>query len=226
MLYSNILIALWANSILALPLNINLGAYSPALVVGDGEISFGNAERAGQVMETLASGAAVAGNAGNGQAQGQQQGAPPPAEGAAPPPPAPEGGAPPPEGDAAPAGEPRIRYHVTPASEPIAKREEHSEKTKREEVNVAAPRSSKLIARDINGFREALNYAREAMKNTPKLEIGSENAGVGIIQNAGTNVQANSAANGQLPAGQVAKRDESQPETGKTGITLLAIAEV
>lgn len=30
----------------AAPLNINLGAYSPALVVGDGEISFGGAEGA------------------------------------------------------------------------------------------------------------------------------------------------------------------------------------
>ncbi|CCU81256.1 CSEP0039 putative effector protein [Blumeria hordei DH14] len=29
---------------IAAPLNINLGAYSPALVVGDGEISFGGAE--------------------------------------------------------------------------------------------------------------------------------------------------------------------------------------
>ncbi|KAL2133068.1 hypothetical protein VTI74DRAFT_2972 [Chaetomium olivicolor] len=32
----------------ALPLNINLGAYSPALVVGDGAISFKGAEGAGE----------------------------------------------------------------------------------------------------------------------------------------------------------------------------------
>ena len=41
-------------SISALPLNINLGAYSPALVVGDGEISFGGAESAQNIVSTLA----------------------------------------------------------------------------------------------------------------------------------------------------------------------------
>ncbi|KAF2840063.1 hypothetical protein M501DRAFT_1002349 [Patellaria atrata CBS 101060] len=43
---------------IALPLNINLAAYSPALVVGDGEISLGGAESASELMEILASGAA------------------------------------------------------------------------------------------------------------------------------------------------------------------------
>jgi hypothetical protein len=37
---------LFATAALALPLNINLGAYSPALVVGDGAISFEGAEAA------------------------------------------------------------------------------------------------------------------------------------------------------------------------------------
>ncbi|KAK0128316.1 hypothetical protein ONS95_000291 [Cadophora gregata] len=43
-----------ATSIAALPLNINLGAYSPALVVGDGEISFGGEENAEALLSTLA----------------------------------------------------------------------------------------------------------------------------------------------------------------------------
>lgn len=42
----------------ALPLNINLGAYSPALVVGDGEISFGGRNDVSQLMSVL-EGAAV-----------------------------------------------------------------------------------------------------------------------------------------------------------------------
>lgn len=42
----------------ALPLNINLGAYSPALVVGDGEISFGGRNDVSQLMNVL-EGAAV-----------------------------------------------------------------------------------------------------------------------------------------------------------------------
>ena len=35
----------------ALPLNINLGAYSPAIVVGDGAISFGGAEEGAEGAE-------------------------------------------------------------------------------------------------------------------------------------------------------------------------------
>jgi hypothetical protein len=41
----------------ALPLNINLGAYSPALVVGDGEISFGGAANAAEGANNGAEGA-------------------------------------------------------------------------------------------------------------------------------------------------------------------------
>lgn len=51
----------------ALPLNINLGAYSPALVVGDGEISFGGNQDVSNLMNAL-EGAAVSGAAANGQA--------------------------------------------------------------------------------------------------------------------------------------------------------------
>ncbi|KAK4189439.1 hypothetical protein QBC35DRAFT_545798 [Podospora australis] len=39
-LFALFLLALRSTTTLALPLNINLGAYSPALVVGDGAISF------------------------------------------------------------------------------------------------------------------------------------------------------------------------------------------
>lgn len=42
----------------SLPLNINLGAYSPALVVGDGEISFGGRQDVSSLMNVL-EGAAV-----------------------------------------------------------------------------------------------------------------------------------------------------------------------
>ncbi|KAJ5050549.1 uncharacterized protein L3040_002426 [Drepanopeziza brunnea f. sp. 'multigermtubi'] len=40
--YIFVVVALFSAHLNALPLNINLGAYSPALVVGDGEISFGS----------------------------------------------------------------------------------------------------------------------------------------------------------------------------------------
>jgi hypothetical protein len=46
----------YALTVAALPLNINLGAFSPAFVVGDGEISL-DGENAGALMETLETGA-------------------------------------------------------------------------------------------------------------------------------------------------------------------------
>lgn len=51
--FTKILILGAAASVVALPLNINLGAYSPALVVGDGEISFGGGAEAAALVETL-----------------------------------------------------------------------------------------------------------------------------------------------------------------------------
>ncbi len=46
-----------------LPLNINLGAYSPALVVGDGAIGFEGGEGVERVINVL-EGASVSGGAG------------------------------------------------------------------------------------------------------------------------------------------------------------------
>lgn len=58
----------------ALPLNINLGAYSPALVVGDGEISFGGATAAAAAAAPVAAApAASAAPAAQAQAQPQAQ---------------------------------------------------------------------------------------------------------------------------------------------------------
>jgi hypothetical protein len=59
--------SLLVSSITAIPLNINLGAYSPALVVGDGEISFGGKADVSSLMNAL-EGAAVSGAAANGAA--------------------------------------------------------------------------------------------------------------------------------------------------------------
>lgn len=60
----NILLCLglaWIASAVPTPLNINLGAYSPALVVGDGAISFGGAEGAAGAAEGAAAEGAAAG---------------------------------------------------------------------------------------------------------------------------------------------------------------------
>ncbi|RDL39627.1 uncharacterized protein BP5553_03967 [Venustampulla echinocandica] len=59
-----VLAGLLVSNCVALPLNINLGAYSPALVVGDGEISFGGKADVAGLMNAL-EGAAVSGAAAN-----------------------------------------------------------------------------------------------------------------------------------------------------------------
>jgi len=75
MLPQHVLFAL-AATVAAVPLNINLGAYSPALVVGDGEISVGEAKAASELMATLAQGANAAGAAEGGAAAAPAKRAP------------------------------------------------------------------------------------------------------------------------------------------------------
>lgn len=68
MQYSFTLLALVAaTTVIAAPLNINMGAYSPALVVGDGAIGFKGTESVTNLMNTL-QGAAASSAAANGAA--------------------------------------------------------------------------------------------------------------------------------------------------------------
>jgi hypothetical protein len=253
MLSRQVLLAvLAALSVSAVPLNINLGAYSPALVVGDGEISFGgNPERASEILQTLASGAA---NGPAGQVAprpgmaAMQPGAPTIAPAAEAPQPA----------IAAPAGEGITSPIVTPATPGVAAQipdivtnapaiavedagssqptefishaitgTKYPNMVKRSVVP-ADPRvnvAKEKIRRDLAGFREALAFARDAQRNQPKVELG-----FGITQNAGINIPTNSAANGALPPGAVAPRvkREAAPEATreKLGMTLIAISEI
>ncbi|KAK6582226.1 hypothetical protein PZA11_004634 [Diplocarpon coronariae] len=82
MLYPSAYIALFAaTTVLSLPLNINLGAYSPALVVGDGAIGFEGANAQNQVanlMNTLQGAAANGGGMTNGKPAAAPAGAAPP----------------------------------------------------------------------------------------------------------------------------------------------------
>ena len=239
-------------STLALPLNINLGAYSPALVVGDGEISFGaggngetSARSASQVLETLASGAAASAQA-NGQA-----GATPAAGG--------EGatnatsatdatGATGAEGATSAGGETTTTdpaAATAPSATPAASGEPQARAQIMKKV-LQGPFNKRdditISERDIQGFRESLNFAKEAMKNTPEIDIGTEKAGVGILQSPGLNVPGNTPAAG-IPTGTgngngggatapaaaappAAGKRELEPREEKLGITLLAIREI
>lgn len=217
MLPQHVLLALVA-AVSAVPLNINLGAYSPALVVGDGEISLGSSEKASELMQTLASGAAANGEQ---QQQGQQQQAP-------------QEGQQQGEGQGGAEGE---QAQEQPAEGEAAKRApnlvrtvDHIGKRDVDDKIAAVEGAMEWIKRDIQGFNAALSYAREAMQNTPKIELGTgaEGSGVGIVVNAGLNVPANSAANGASAGGERrAKRDAVVEEASEAPkMTLVAITEV
>ncbi|KAG8160996.1 hypothetical protein KVR01_009260 [Diaporthe batatas] len=157
------LVAFLAATATAAPLNINLGAYSPALVVGDGEISFagGGAAGAEGLVNTL-QGAAAASN--GAVAQGQA---------------------------VAPAGQGLQQASVInePASLPIPgvtkeldprQAEEEEEDEEVAEIEARQEPEGGLQKRQ-NGFDRALTYAEAALQKGPKIQLGTPAAGVGII---------------------------------------------
>ena len=237
MLSHTVLLALVA-AVGAVPLNINLGAYSPALVVGDGEISLGAAGAAGasELMATLAQGAQQGAAGGEAARQGQQREAEQAQQGGE----AAQGEAQ--QGEAAPQGE---QQQEQPAEGEAAKRgnlvRDINEILKRNAAPAPEPTESahidavaaavEWIKRDINSFNAALGYAERAQQNQPKVELGTgaEGSGVGITVNAGLNVPANSAANGAAAPGgeRAAKRSEEVVEDAEAPkMTLVAITEV
>lgn len=187
-----------ATSIAALPLNINLGAYSPALVVGDGEISFGGEENAEALLNTLAGASAgVEGAAAGLQRAGEQT---PAAEIVSPAttPVAPEASASPsPVPSSLPSGAFGIGRKVVEPREPnnadrgVEKREE----------------DSPIEKRDLAGFNAALNFATGALKTSPGVELGTGEggSGVGIIVKPGVDSGVAATPATAAPAGE--KRD-------------------
>ncbi|KAF1918303.1 hypothetical protein BDU57DRAFT_472755 [Ampelomyces quisqualis] len=200
MLPQHVLLALVA-TVAAVPLNINLGAYSPALVVGDGEIAIGEAKSASELMATLASGSneAAAGNAAAEAGTPQEQ---------------------PAEGEAAKRAPNLLRRAI---SDFITRR---TPAPVQEDKLTAVEGAMEWIKRDLEGFNAALTYAREALKDQPKIELGSPNAGIGIVVNPGVNVAKDSAAAGTPAAERKVKREEVADETEIPKLTLVAITEV
>ncbi|KAL1871318.1 hypothetical protein VTK73DRAFT_2114 [Phialemonium thermophilum] len=148
----------------ALPLNINLGAYSPALVVGDGEISFGGKEDVSNLMNVLEGAAvnAAAANAVNANAATV------------------------PAADGAPVEQTEGVTIATP-NPALAEQAEQiagiqglgKEIAPRDDGANAVSRSK----RDLAGFDRALTYAEAALVKGPKVQLGTgvEGSGVGII---------------------------------------------
>lgn len=106
--------------------------------------------------------------------------------------------------------EPRIRPRVleADASSSVAKRD-----------NV----EPRIHARDLAGFDRALNYATTALTTGPRVELATENAGVGMIIEAGVN-------NGGPKAGAtggraaIAKRDATEEKRSK--VTTVFVREL
>ncbi|KAF3056457.1 hypothetical protein GL218_06639 [Daldinia childiae] len=213
--YRMIAVAGFLASVSALPLNINLGAYSPALVVGDGEISFGGGQDVTSLMNAL-EGAAV--NAAAGSTGGATQNAASAPVAASSVAPVDEGGVVAAQSNPSPVAE-------TPKAPEVPETPEVPEAsaaptTTNVDPNLEqqglqgmgkeiAPRDSESpkAKRDLAGFDRALTFAEAALTKGPLIQLGTGEggAGVGIIvdNNGGTVGEGARAA---------AKRDESSSQ--------------
>ncbi|PBP17512.1 hypothetical protein BUE80_DR011267 [Diplocarpon rosae] len=201
MLYPSAYIALFAaTTVLSLPLNINLGAYSPALVVGDGAIGFEGANSQNQVANLMNT---LQGAAANGAAT-------PAKPAAAPATPAAPGASAAPAilmpaaasaGDAVaaqslPQGMGKVVSTTTlnarklTAEEEEEEEEDEDEEEDEEDEEVTGGAEKRALAARTHhkrGFNAALTYSLNAIKTGPEVQLGtgSQGAGVGVTQKAG-----------------------------------------
>jgi len=174
MQYSYAFLALLsATSVAALPLNINLGAYSPALVVGDGEISFGGEESAQNLVNALSGASQGTEAAANGLTRAAAEEATPAQT-----------------PDTSNQEEEPTPVVITPSgtTTPIPSgqgigRDIEPRIPEPEPENTA----TEVEKRDIAGFNAALNFATGALKTSPGVQLGTgaEGSGVGIIVEPG-----------------------------------------
>ncbi|OTA67899.1 hypothetical protein K449DRAFT_430004 [Hypoxylon sp. EC38] len=213
--YRMIAVAGFLASVNALPLNINLGAYSPALVVGDGEISFGGGQDVTNLMNAL-EGAAV--NAATGTAGGRAENAAvvPAADASA------NANATPIEvadtTNNAVAETPNAATEVPAASATPATTVDPNLQEQASQISglqgmgkEIAPRDSESpkAKRDLAGFDRALTYAEAALTKGPIIQLGTGEGGAGvgiIVDNKGGSVGEGNAA------AAAAKRDESSAQ--------------
>ncbi|KAL2075423.1 hypothetical protein VTL71DRAFT_366 [Oculimacula yallundae] len=196
-MYSNyfLAVALFSARLNALPLNINLGAYSPALVVGDGEISFGGNTDVSNLMNAL-EGAAVSGAAKAATAPAQQQ---------------------------APAAAVVPVVALTPQTVPEKGTQVTSLQGMGKEIAPRVLQLHQAAAkRDLQGFTAALNYASGALKTSPEIHLGTEESGIGILQKAGGAAPAAAKPEGAHKRRSVVNRDLFSPKM-KTTITTMFV---
>ncbi|CAK7223925.1 hypothetical protein SCUCBS95973_005344 [Sporothrix curviconia] len=219
----------------ALPLNINLGAYSPALVVvdevadsggtGDGEISFGGNQDVSNLMNVL-EGAAVntAANVANNAAKAATATSSTvtnevPAAGNT------ANNAVVTNAAAPPAGDPLIEQaqqiaslqglgnkEIAPRVQLIDVEAESANIEDVEEVDADSEAAESPVAkRDLAGFDRALTFAEAALTKGPKVQLGTgrEGSGVGIIVENGPTVATAGVAAGE-------KRDVSSSSSSSS----------
>ncbi|GAP89139.1 hypothetical protein SAMD00023353_0902060 [Rosellinia necatrix] len=221
--YRLIAVAGFLASVNGLPLNINLGAYSPALVVGDGEISFGgnqdvtallNALEGAAVTSATANGGATNGAANNDVAQDiQALGAPSktaPAE------------------TTAVVAQDIQTAAATPEATPVVVdtpvQEQATPNTGIQGMGKAIePREEQgqpKAKRDLAGFDRALTFAEAALTKGPLIQLGTGEGGAGVGIIVDNNAKATPApAEGQAPA----KRDETSSLRSRAKVTRMYI---
>ncbi|KAI1076056.1 hypothetical protein F5B20DRAFT_584619 [Whalleya microplaca] len=234
--YRMIAVAGFLASVNALPLNINLGAYSPALVVGDGEISFGGGQDVTNLMNAL-EGAAVnaAGETAGGNTRGAAQGSTQAtaAEGAAvTAPEATPATAATGQSSAAAVVDDTPQASAETAKAPIASASSTAVDPNLQEQAAQisglqgmgkeiAPRDDSetpKAKRDLAGFDRALTYAEAALTKGPLVQLGTGEggAGVGIIVDNNDGVVGG--GNGNR-----GKRDETSQPRRRTKVTRMYI---
>ncbi|RDW65306.1 hypothetical protein BP5796_09998 [Coleophoma crateriformis] len=185
-----------ATSVTALPLNINLGAYSPALVVGDGEISFGAGTDVTNLMTTLSGASASGATTGTGTGTGTAAG------------PSASASAKPAAASAAPAASSSAATVAAAAVDPSQQMGMGKAIAPREpEAAVDESTAAANLKRDLTGFNAALNFAAGALATSPEVQLGTGEggSGVGITVKAGASSGKAAGAAGAAAA----KRDEN-----------------
>ncbi|KAI0438045.1 hypothetical protein F4803DRAFT_113908 [Xylaria telfairii] len=214
--YRMIAVASFLASVNGLPLNINLGAYSPALVVGDGEISFGGGQDVTNLLNALEGAAVTSATANSGATNGAAQNVPvldKPSD----PTPA--------ENTVAAQGSETVATPeaTTTAVDPNLQDQAAQISTLQGMGKEIAPREKteeSKTKRDLQGFDRALTYAEAALTKGPIIQLGTGEggAGVGIIVDNRPNAAA--------PGGEgkaAAKRDEGSQPRRRTKVTRMYV---
>ncbi|RKF54140.1 hypothetical protein GcC1_214051 [Golovinomyces cichoracearum] len=158
-MYTRLIILVFCAVTFALPLNINLGAFSPALVVGDGEISFGKdgEKEAGQIFDKLAgsSGGAENAAAGKGAAAAAKL-----------------------RRSISSVGKRAKTENSTPRKVSITRGRSNKRSLEGSEESKSEKRD--VEERDLEGFKAALLFADGALTKGPSIDLGTGEGGSGV----------------------------------------------